>query len=329
MMKRPSTVLVVKAFLLLSVPALLSFSGAGDGSKARKDTLCKRQDDTLRIVITGDLLLDRGVRKKIETAGVDALFTPAVDSVFHSSDFVIANLECPVTKVRERVYKRFIFRGEPEWLPALRRHGITHLNLANNHSIDQGRNGLVDTQEQIEKAGMIPVGAGRNMEEAAAPLLISTVPRRIWLVPSLRLPLENFPYLPQKPCVSQESMDSLTVRVARLRAADARCYILILLHWGWEHHLKATPQQREDARRLVDAGADAVIGHHSHTLQTVETYRGKPIYYGIGNFIFDQRKPVNTQACIVKLTITQKDSKATALPIEIRNCVPHLSKMQF
>lgn len=231
-----------------------------------------------------------------------------------------------MTKIRERVFKRFIFRGEPEWLPTLRRHGITHLNLANNHSIDQGRNGLLDTQEQIRKAGMIPIGAGRNMAEAAEPVLISTKPRHVWVVSSLRLPLENFPYLPQKPCVSQESMDSLIMRVERLRAADKGCYILLILHWGWEHHFNATPLQRENARRLIEAGADAIVGHHSHTLQTIENYRGKPIYYGIGNFIFDQRKPMNSRACIVELTITVNKSKVKALPIEIKNCVPYLGK---
>ena len=258
--------------------------------------------------------------------GVDALFSPTIDSLFHSSNYVIANLECPVTKIRERVFKRFIFRGEPEWLPTLHRHGITHLNLANNHSIDQGRNGLLDTQEQIKKAGMIPIGAGKNMEEAAEPVLISTSPRHVWIVSSLRLPLENFLYLPQKACVSQESIDSLIMRVKRLRATDKNCYILLILHWGWEHHFKATPQQREDAHKLIDAGADAIVGHHSHTLQTIETYRGKPIYYGIGNFIFDQRKPMNSRACLVELSITAEKCKAKALPIEIKNCTPYLSK---
>ena len=126
-----------------------------------KKTCFEGAEDSLRIIITGDLLLDRGVRQKIEMVGVDALFSPSIDSLFHASDYVIANLECPVTKIRERVFKRFIFRGEPEWLPTLRCHGITHLNLANNHSIDQGRRGLLDTQEQIKKAGMIPIGLVR------------------------------------------------------------------------------------------------------------------------------------------------------------------------
>ena len=326
MMKRHSIVLVVKVIICLLTPILLSFSWIGANDVDNKKITFKETNDTLHIVITGDLLLDRGVREKINMVGVDALFSPTIDSLFHSSDYVIANLECPVTKIRERVFKRFIFRGEPEWLPALRRHGITHLNLANNHSIDQGRNGLLDTQEQIIKAGMIPIGAGKNMEEAAKPILISTTPRHVWVISSLRLPLENFPYLPQKPCVSQESIDSLILRVAHLRTTDKNSYILLILHWGWEHHFKATPLQREHARKLIDAGADAIVGHHSHTLQTIETYRGKPIYYGIGNFIFDQRKPMNSRACIVEFSITTDNCKVKALPIEIKNCVPYLSE---
>ena len=326
MMKRHSIVLVVKVIICFLTPILLSFSGIGVNSISHKKSTLKRLDDTVRIVVTGDLLLDRGVRQKIDMVGVDALFSSAIDSLFLSSNYVIANLECPVTKIRERVFKRFIFRGEPEWLPALRRHGITHLNLANKHSIDQGRNGLLDTQEQIIKAGMIPIGAGKNMGEAAKPILISTNPRHVWIVSSLRLPLENFPYLPQKPCVSQESIDSLILRVAHLRTIDKNSYILLILHWGWEHHFKATPLQCEHARRLIDAGADAIVGHHSHTLQTIETYRGKPIYYGIGNFIFDQRKPMNSRACIVEFSITTDNCKVKALPIEIKNCVPYLSK---
>ena len=326
MMKRHSIVRAVKVIICLLTPILLSFSWIGANDIDNKKTTFKETNDTLHIVITGDLLLDRGVREKINMVGVDALFSPTIDSLFHSSDYVIANLECPVTKIRERVFKRFIFRGEPEWLPALRRHGITHLNLANNHSIDQGRSGLLDTQEQIIKAGMIPIGAGKNMGEAAKPILISTTPRHVWAISSLRLPLENFPYLPQKPCVSQESIDSLILRVAHLRTTDKNSYILLILHWGWEHHFKATPLQCEHARRLIDAGADAIVGHHSHTLQTIETYRGKPIYYGIGNFIFDQRKPMNSRACIVEFSITTDNCKVKALPIEIKNCVPNLSE---
>lgn len=278
--------------------------------------------DSLTITFTGDILLDRGVRQYVERRGIDYVFSPFVDSVFQSSNLVVANLECPATKIRQPVYKKYIFRGEPEWLSALKRHGITHLNLANNHSIDQGRAGLVDTKKNIEAAGMVPVGVGDDMWQAAQPVLLASSPRNVYLLTSLQMPLENFSYLPEKPSVSNEDMDSLIVRVRKLRQDEPQCFVIVSIHWGGEHTLKPSPQQRRQARQLIDAGADALICHHTHTLQTIEHYQGKPIYYSIGNFIFDQAKPVNTRACMVKLTITKESSHAETIPVEIRKCVP-------
>lgn len=278
--------------------------------------------DSLSITFTGDVLLDRGVRQFVEHRSVDKLFSPFVDSVFQSSDLVVANLECPATKIRQPAFKQYIFRAEPEWLQTLKAHGITHLNLANNHSVDQGRIGLADTKKNIQEAGMIPVGAGDNMQEAAQPVLLASTPRNVYLLTSLQMPLENFSYLPDKTSVSHEDLDSLKTRVRQLKEKDPCCYIIVSLHWGGEHTLKPVPLQRQQAHQLIDAGVDALICHHTHTLQTIEQYQGKPIYYSIGNFIFDQKKPINSKACLVKVTIKKESSHIETIPIVIRNCVP-------
>ena len=280
--------------------------------------------DTLTVILTGDILLDRGVRREIDRHGADYLFSEGIDSVFRQAQVVVGNLECPATKINAPVFKRFIFRGEPEWLSTLRQHGITHLNLANNHSIDQGRDGLIDTKQNIEKAGMTVIGAGQNMTEAALPVLLASQPRNVWLVPSLRLALENYAYLPDKPCVSQEPMDSLLQRVSNLRKADSTAVIIVSLHWGGEHTLQPVPRQRMEAHRLINAGADILVCHHTHTLQTIEDYQGKRIYYSIGNFIFDQPKPLNSEACIVRLRIGKDSLDVETLPVDIRQCVPYL-----
>ena len=106
--------------------------------------------------------------------------------------------------------------------------------------------------------------------------------------------------------------------------ADSTAIVIVNLHWGAEHTLRPMPQQRLEAHALIDAGADAVIGHHTHTLQSNELYKGKPIYYSIGNFIFDQQKPLNTRACIVRLRITHNKIVADAIPICIDHCAPHI-----
>ncbi len=286
------------------------------------------EEDTLTKAFTGDILLDRGVRKCIEKNGADAVFSASIDSLFRTCKLVVGNLECPATKIQQRVYKRFMFRAEPEWLQTLKKHGITHLNLANNHSIDQGREGLLDTKRNIEQAGMVAVGAGRNMQEAAAPVLLAEQPRRVYLLVSQRLPLENFAYLPDRPCVSQESMDSLCARIRWLKEQEPDCYVIVNVHWGWEHHMEPTLKQRQEAHRMVCAGADLIIGHHTHTLQTVETWQGTPIYYSLGNFIFDLDNPINTRTCVVKVLMTKDSVTINALPVEIRQCVPYVLRSE-
>lgn len=317
---------LLTALWLASQGLLPSVGAQKDGCLFSPSTVQASSEDSITLVFTGDLLLDRGVRRVIEQRGEDAVFSHSIDSLFGEARHVVANLECPVTHIQSPVFKRFVFRGEPAWLPALRRHGITHLNLANNHSIDQGRKGLLDTRQQIEQAGMTPFGADSTLQRAARPLLLDTVPRRIYVLPTLRMALENYAYLPEQPSVSMESIDTLLQRISSLRQTDPQCYIIVCPHWGAEHRLQPTIDQRIAAHRMVDAGADCIIGHHTHTLQTIEAYRGKPIYYSIGNFIFDPLKPINSRAALVKLTITATTARVETLPIVIRNCQPQLAK---
>ena len=277
------------------------------------------------IIFTGDILLDRGVRKTIEHHGAAYLFDKHIDSVLKEADIVVGNLECPVTTIKAPMQKRFIFRGEPQWLPILKQHGFTHLNLANNHSVDQGRGGLMDTRKNIIHAGMTPVGAGKDMNEAAEPVLLTEHPRKVWLIASLHMALENYAYLPDKPSVNQESTADIVKRIKAIKQKDPQAVVIVSLHWGAEHTLKPTPSQRLEAHRLIQAGADALVCHHTHTQQTVERYHGRPVYYSIGNFIFDQQKPINSQACMVKIEVTPDSVKTTAIPISIKHCVPQLS----
>jgi poly-gamma-glutamate synthesis protein (capsule biosynthesis protein) len=113
-----------------------------------------------------------------------------------------------------------------------------------------------------------------------------------------------------------------------LKQQDPQCFIIVSLHWGGEHTLKPIPLQRQQAHDLIDAGADALICHHTHTLQTIEQYQGKPIYYSIGNFIFDQHKPLNTRACMVKVAVTRDDASFETIPITINNCIPNKLKIE-
>jgi len=285
-----------------------------------------KNDNSIQVLFAGDILLDRGVKERIEHLGPGALFHPSIDSIFRQCDFVIANLECPATKVRTPINKKYIFRAEPELLKTLKEHQVSHLNMANNHSMDQGRSGLQETYFNILKYGMTPLGYGENLKQACKPELITSKPRKIYLLSSLQVPSENWTYLENSPCVCEESIKSIINQITFLKTTEPNCVVIIQLHWGIEHTQTPLISQKQHAHSLIDSGADCVIGHHSHTIQIVENYKGKTIFYSIGNFIFDQSKPINSEGLMVKLLITTTDIKLDTIRFFIDKCSPKIKK---
>lgn len=280
--------------------------------------------DSLVMLFTGDVMLGRDVGRLIRHGGADRLFSQSVDSLFATAHVVVANIECPVTQKESPLNKRFVFRADTTVLPVLRKHGITHLNMANNHTIDHGRVGLEDTYNNILNAGMVPIGYGGNDSEACRPVMVGGGPRPVFVLASLRVMSENYVYMPDRPSVAEASVGRLCDSVRAIRRRVPSACIVVCLHWGVEHTLHPTLMQRHEGRMLVDAGADAVIGHHSHTAQDVEIYRHRPIFYSLGNFIFDLDRPLNRRGLVAKLTVTADSLLVDSLPVEIRKCVPEV-----
>lgn len=282
---------------------------------------CKQHDSSLKIYFVGDLLLDRGVRKQIELKGVSALFEN-VKSDFSKADAVIANLECPVTTNTTPINKKYIFRAEPEWLKDVRESGITHLIMANNHTCDQGRNGIKETYENLIANNLIPVGYGTNQDNACKPIIIEKEGMKVALFSSVLLTLENWAYLPDSLGICQASVEDLKDRIKKFKEVNKDCRIVIILHWGAEFQETPLLEQRQQAEELTDAGADAIIGHHPHVIQQKSIYKGKPIFYSLGNFVFDQKYEAATKALMVELIFSNKGDSFNVQPIVIKNCVP-------
>ena len=216
--------------LKILIPVILFFASC---SNNQKDADVKSNQDSenkvssIKLLFVGDLLLDRGVRERIEHVGIESLFSRSIDSIFSNNDLVIANLECPATFIEEPINKKYIFRADPNWLATLKSHGVSHLNLANNHSMDQGRNGLVDTDKNIRKAGLTPLGFGLNVNEACKPLLIASEPRNVFLLSSLQVPSENWLYFENKPCVCEKSLTDVEIQIRELKENDKNCIVLV------------------------------------------------------------------------------------------------------
>lgn len=287
---------------------------------------CKKQNnDTLEICFTGDLLLDRGVRQKIEHSGIDSIFSK-VSPLFHSSDAVVVNLECPITEHYAPINKHYIFRGEPEWLPSLKKAGITHLAMANNHTYDQGRDGLIETSKQITLNNLIQIGFGFNHADACLPVVIKKGKLNVAIFNSVFLPLENFPFFSNKPCICQASSTDLSKAISVFKTKHPNIFVVVLLHWGFEYQKEPEPSQKAEARQLIESGADVIIGHHPHVIQDIEFINNKPIIYSLGNFVFDPKRKEASKGLIVKLSFSKNKITIKGAEIKIKDCIPYIVK---
>jgi poly-gamma-glutamate capsule biosynthesis protein CapA/YwtB (metallophosphatase superfamily) len=242
---------------------------------------------------------------------------------------VFANLEVALTSRTEAADKLVCLRAEPALAGELARVGVDVVTLANNHVADYGTVGLVDTLAAVRGAGVRAVGAGRDLGAALEPALVEVGGLRIGFlglactlpngcgaavdrpgVAPLRV-LARFLVDPvsideqpgMAPYVETSPMPGdLEVVTDAVRRAAARADALVIgIHWGIPHGFAAEVQgelatyQRPLAHALVEAGADAVVGHHPHVLHGVELHRGRPVFYSLGNFLFHsllEREPV-------------------------------------
>lgn len=286
--------------------------------------------DTLTVLFGGDVLFDRGVRPVVEEYGYDYVFAD-IAPVMAQADAAVVNLECPLTMRRRKVHKKYIFRADTLAAAAMHRASITHAAMANNHTVDQGLIGLSDTYDCLRRHGITPLGYATNSDSLLRPTIISAHGVDIAVFNAVTVPIENWFTTPSanKPAVCYTSIDKLAAAVRRYHAAHPAVSIVVFIHWGQEFRDSPTLQQRLDATTLVAAGATAIIGQHPHVLQTHEVIGAVPVWYSIGNLVFDQspKKCNNAQLIMLRFT-AQGLAGHAALPVDIVNCRPRVSRSQ-
>lgn len=280
-------------------------------------------EDTLHVLFTGDVLLDRGVRRRIQVVGVDRLMS-GVDSLFHCNDAVMINLECPLSSEVHPVSKQIVFRADTALASALRRHGVTHAALANNHSVDQGFKGLEETHDCLTRNGICVAGYGVDCGSRIAPVIIEKGGVRIAVFNDCPLPLENWPRSSaDRANIESISVDSLCAEMRRFHLDNPDCRMVAFLHWGTEYYTSPNITQQMDAVKLVSAGAVAIIGHHPHVIQPMRRIGSVPVFFSIGNFVFDQKRPGTDHGLAVELLFNSQGLVGTRQhDIKITNCRP-------
>ncbi|TGE25689.1 CapA family protein [Hymenobacter aquaticus] len=270
----------------------------------------------LRVSVVGDVLLARGVPAAF---GRDsAALRRTTRALWASSRYVVGNLECPLTDTARPVVKPIVFRGRPEHARWLRRLGFTHLSLANNHSLDQHAAGLRATARAVRAAGLGGIGFAADSGAGCQPQVLGADSSAVvFAYSALRQPV------PGEGCLCGRDFAALCERVAAYKTLFPGRAVIVYLHWGTEYAAEPSPGQRRQARTLIDCGAAAVVGAHPHVVQSAEFYRGRPILYSLGNFLFDQRGRGGDLALQADFDLKAGQVVATWVrPLHLRGALP-------
>lgn len=238
----------------------------------------------------GDVALARELADRIDTYGPGYPFE-LVRHLTASADVMFANLEGVMGSRGTPIEKSYVFRNPPQHIRALVNGGVDIVSLANNHTLDYGPDGLVDTMLAASTNGIAHVGAGVDEASAYVPALLNVNGVRLAFLAYANVPPEasfdtrQLAAGPGKPGVAWATEEAVRRDVA---AAKGRAdHVIVSFHFGDEYRDAPNALQVSLARAAIDAGASVVLGHHPHVLQGIETYRGGVIAYSLGNFVFD------------------------------------------
>lgn len=260
------------------------------------------------IAFVGDILLDDTPGKVIKR-GRDP-FAPTA-ALIDAADIRVGNLECVIaTSGTPEPDKPYTFRAHPRTLPVLKRH-FDAVALANNHSGDFGPLAFGEMLGRLQRQGIGYFGGGHTLAEAHRPLIIERKGLRIALLSYNEFFPRSFEADVDKPGIAWSEDEQVRRDIASARANDHADLVIPMMHWGWEHESTSSARQRQLARVMIDAGADAVVGGHPHVIQDVEQYRGKPIIYSLGNFLFDGfSDAANNTGSILRLELDRQGARA-------------------
>ncbi len=243
----------------------------------------------------GDMMLDRSVAKAMGEKGIPYLLDPLAGNegrFFAGVDITAANLEGPFADVRRPTEKSIAFRFDPVLIPQLQKYGFNLFTLANNHSVDMSYAGDTETRNHLRDAGIDFYGHQYKIADDS--YLLKEVG-------GLKLA-----YVGVNDTHPNTDIAS-AIELVKKGEQEAD-FVIVNIHWGVEYETTSHPRQQTLAHQFIDAGADVILGHHPHVTQEIEVYNERPIFYSMGNFIFDQYFSVPTQeGYAVGLTFTKGD----------------------
>jgi poly-gamma-glutamate capsule biosynthesis protein CapA/YwtB (metallophosphatase superfamily) len=236
------------------------------------------------LTFVGDVMVDEEPGKLIEN-GADPF--ASVARYLPAKRLRIANLECVVATTGTAEIKPFTFRAHPRTLPVLAKY-FDGVSLANNHSGDFGKAAFAEMLDLLEGTRLPYFGGGRNLTDAHRAWIVERDGVRIAFLGYVEFKPRSFEASSSRPGVAWSGEDEQVLRdIRRALEVEHADIVIPVMHWGWEDEGYSSERQRVFSRRMLDAGAAMVVGGHPHVTQGAEIYRGKPIIYSLGNFLFN------------------------------------------
>lgn len=273
----------------------------------------------------GDVLMDRGVRKIIEQNDVFYPFEKVKDFI-SSKDIAFYNNECPFAEISDgfAINKQFSFRAEPSYISALKYAGFDIASVANNHTIDYGKSGFLKTIELLHQNSIFTIGGAENQQKSFEPLLMVKNGITFAFFADLEFLLEGTTFNQNEPYPAFAQIDRLCNQIEKYNSIVD--FVIVSFHWGRENVVIPTSKQTEYAHKAIDAGADLIIGHHPHVLQSIEIYRNKIILYSLGNFVFDNSQELEKKSAIFQCIFDDgKILNPELILISIKNNRPQIA----
>lgn len=276
------------------------------------------ENSELILAAVGDIMLSRVVADKIDRYGEDYPFR-AVKTWLAEAEIVFGNLETPLTSGRRILTGEMVFRANPSLATTLKNYNFSILSLANNHTMNFGHEGIRQTFSSFDKAALTYVGAGENLLEARQAKYFEGQGIKLAFLAYNDSDVVPLSYSADENLPGTAFMDLEAMTVAVRQAKSQADFVIVSVHSGQEYEAVHSRRQEEFSRAAIDAGAELVIGHHPHVVQDAEIYKGKLIFYSLGNFIFDQMwSPETRQSLGVKIFFTPKGiSRARLYPFRI------------
>ena len=273
-----------------------------------------------RLVVsgTGDVNLDPKFVRSFPSEGYEYAWT-GLYGAFLADDLTIVNLECSPSNLGTAWNKPWTFRCDPDALPSMAAAGVEVANLANNHGMDFGFDAMLDGRQNLIDVGIAPVGTGENFTEAYAPFVTEINGWKIAVIGSGGVNPETGSWLAleDRPGMTHGD-DTESIAAAITTAKKSADLVLVTAHWGEQDTTRPRTFERRQAEAWIDAGADGVFGHHQHVLQPLEFYNGRPIAWGLGNFVWQAYPPQGARTAIAQF-VFEPDGRigACLVPVQI------------